>query len=177
MNDKQLIRSCLQGDVEEYRKIVNKYNGRIMAIAINILGNREDAEDACQEAFIKAYNHLGKYDFKKNFNSWLYGIIYNQCLDKLRKRRRFYMFLNKIKRESFQFTNGRASTNSIHHPFPKRVLKNLSLKERAILFLWAVEGYTSEEIGSVLKCSASTARVHLFKARKKIKAILEKENV
>jgi len=111
------------------------------------------------------------------FNSWLYGIIYNQCLDKLRKRRRFYMFLNKIKRESFQFTNGRASTNSIHHTFPKRVLKNLSLKERAILFLWAVEGYTSEEIGSVLKCSASTARVHLFKARKKIKAILEKENV
>jgi len=156
MNDKQLIRSCLQGDVEEYRKIVNKYNGRIMAIAINILGNREDAEDACQEAF---------------------GIIYNQCLDKLRKRRRFYKFLNKMKRESFQFTNGRASTNSIHHPFPKRVLKNLSLKERAILFLWAVEGYTSEEIGSVLKCSASTARVHLFKARKKIKAILEKENV
>ena len=86
MNDKQLIRSCLQGDVEEYRKIVNKYNGRIMASAINILGNREDAEDACQEAFIKAYCHLDKYDSKKSFNSWLYGIIYNQCLDKLRKR-------------------------------------------------------------------------------------------
>lgn len=177
MNDKQLIRSCLQGDVEEYRKIVNKYNGRIMAMAINILGNREDAEDACQEAFIKAYNHLDKYDFNKSFNSWLYGIIYNQCLDQLRKKSRFYKFLNKMKSESFQFANKRASTNSIHQQFPKRVLRELSLKERSILFLWAIEGYTSDEIGSVLKCSPSTARVHLFKARKKIKAILEKENV
>lgn len=177
MNDKQLVRSCLNGEVEEFKKIVEKYKGKVMALAVNILGNREDAEDASQEAFIKAFSHLDGYDFSKSFHNWLFGILYNQCLDHLRKRRRFYRFLNRMKSESFQSFGMRTSTHSTHQPISKRVLKELSLKERAVLFLWAIEGYTSEEIGTVLKCTSSTARVHLFKARKRIKAVLEKENV
>lgn len=177
MNDKQLVRSFLRGEVEEYQKIIDKYKGKVMALALNILGNREDAEDACQEAFIKVYYNLDSFDIQKSFRNWLYTILYNQCLDQLRKRRRFYRFFNKIKEESLPSAEGRASNQRTQHQFSKSLLKELSPKERAILFLWAVEGYTSEEVGSVLRCSSSTARVHLFKARKKIKAILEKENV
>lgn len=175
MNDKQLVRSCLNGEQEEFKKVVEKYRGKIMALAVNILGNREDAEDASQEAFIKAYSHLDDYDFGKSFRNWLFGILYNQCLDHLRKRRRFYRFLNRMKGEYLQSAAGRDSNQSSHQP-PAKILKRLSPKERTVIFLWSVEGYTSEEIGSVLRCSSSTARVHLFKARKKIKAILEKEN-
>ncbi len=177
MSDKQLVRSCLRGDVEEFHKIVDKYKGKAMALAINILGNREDAEDACQDAFLHAYSNLQRFDLQRSFRSWLYTIIYNLCLDKLRKRKRFYRFFMKMKRESSLIDEARTSLRSAHQPITQGVLKELSPREKAVLFLWAVEGYTSREIGDMLQCSARTARVHLFKARKKIKAILEKENV
>lgn len=177
MNDKQLIKGCLQGEEEEFRKIVDKYRGRIVAMAINMLGNREDAEDACQEAFIKAYCHLDRFDFKKNFQNWLYGILYYHCLDQLRKRRRFYKFLTRMKMESFRSPSKHVSNQPKPEVFSENILNELSPKERANLFLWANEGYTCEEIASVLRCSSSTARVHLYKARRKIKAILERDNV
>ncbi len=69
------------------------------------------------------------------------------------------------------------SDDTSRQVFPKGVFKELTPRERAALYLWAVEGYTSQESGRVLGCSASTARVHLYKARKKVKAILEKTNV
>jgi RNA polymerase sigma factor (sigma-70 family) len=70
-----------------------------------------------------------------------------------------------------------ASDDTSRQVFPKGILKELSAKERAVLYLWAVEGYTSQEAGQVLGCAASTARVHLYKARKKAKVILEKKHV
>jgi len=176
MDDKQLVRSCLQGDVDEFRKIVDKYRGRIMALALNILGNHQDAEDACQETFIQVYRNLDGFDFQKSFSNWLYTILYNRCLDQIRKRSRFYKFYNKMKRESFQSSAAQVSNIASHQPLPQRILKELTPKERTLLTLWANEGYTSEEMAGVMKCSPSTARVHLFRARKKIKALLEKEN-
>jgi len=177
MSDKQLVRGCLQGEVEEFRKIVDKYRGKAMALALNILGNREDAEDSCQETFIQVYRNLEKFDFQMSFRNWLYAILYNRCIDQLRKRRRFYMFFKKMKNEYFQLTYVQTSNEPKSRTLSQTLFKDLSPKERTTLFLWAKEGYTCEEIANVLNCSSSTARVHLFKARKKIKAKLEKENV
>lgn len=176
MNDNQLVQRCVQGEVEEYREIVDKYKGKIMAMALSILGNREDAEDACQEAFIQAYLNLDKFNIQKSFPNWLYTILYNRCLDQLRKRRRFFKLFKKMKNDPVLFANAQTSNQPALQPLPQNILKELSPKERTVLFLWAEEGYTSEEIAGILRCSSSTARVHLFKARKKIKLKLEKEN-
>lgn len=177
MNDKELLRNCLQGEVEEFRNIVDRYRGKTMAMAMNILGNREDAEDACQEAFIQVYHNLDKFDFQKNFGNWLYSILYKRCLDLIRKRRRFYRFFNKKKREFLDSMDNKNLKPDNKPLLSGDLLQMLNPKERIALCLWANEGYTSEEVASVLKCSSSTARVHLFKARKKTKALLEKENV
>jgi RNA polymerase sigma-70 factor (ECF subfamily) len=176
MNDDQLLQSCLRGDVEEYQKIVNKYRGKAMAMAMNILRNREDAEDASQEAFIQVYQHLDKFDFKRSFPNWLYSILYKRCLDRLRKRRRFDAFFQKMKKDPSQpyLTHSLNPSSSILNK--RRLLDSLNAKERISLFLWANEGYTSQEMASVMRCSPSTARVHLFKARKKIKALLESDD-
>ena len=176
MNDEQLLRSCLDGDVEEYQKIVNKYRSKAMAMAMNILRNRGDAEDASQEAFIQVYQNLDKFDFKGSFPNWFYSILYKRCLDRLRKRRRFELFFQRAKKESSQLYFTLPSNPSSGILKKQKLLESLNPRERISLFLWANEGYTSEEMASVLRCSPSTARVHLFKARKKIKALLEKEN-
>ena len=177
MCDKELIQRCLNGEVEEFKKIVEKYSGKAMALALNVLRNREDAEDVCQEAFIKALQNLGGLDLSKDFKNWFYTILFNGCVDQIRKKKRFYTFFNKWKLESETVSKVGISNPFSFDNLDKRLNKLLSPKERASLFLWALEGYSSQEMGSVLRCSPSTARVHLYKARKKIKIFLEKENV
>jgi RNA polymerase sigma-70 factor (ECF subfamily) len=177
MTDEKLLHSCLSGDVEEYHKIVERYGSKAMAIAMNILGNREDAEDASQDTFIQVYKNLDKFDFKRSFPNWFYSILYKRCLDRLRKRSRFFTFFQRIKTEPSQSFHAQPANPGDDLFEKQEMMKSLNPKERLSLFLWANDGYTSEEIGEVLKCSASTARVFLFKARKKIKAFLEKENV
>jgi len=178
MNDSQLLRECLRGETDKFKVIVEKYRGKAMALALNILGNRQDAEDACQEAFLQAFSHLNKFDFKRSFSNWLFSILYKRCLDQLRKRRRFFIFFKKAKgEEAGELSGSQALSFSKQNPLPHRLLEKLSPKERSSLYLWAVEGYTGKEIAEVLRCSPSTARVHLYKARKKIKSLLEKEHV
>ncbi len=177
MTDEELLQNCLLGDAEEYHKIVKKYRTKALAMAMNILGNRQDAEDASQDAFIQVYKNLKQFDFQRSFPNWFYSILYKRCLDRVRKRSRFTMFYQKIKTEPSQSYYVQPSNPTANILEKHEMMESLKPKERISLFLWAYEGYTSEEIGEVLKCSSSTARVHLFKARKKIKSLLENENV
>ncbi len=177
MTDKELLRRCLSGEAEGYQKIVERYRTKALAVAMNILGNREDAEDACQDAFFQVCKSLEKFDFRMSFPNWFYSILYKRCLDRLRKRSRFSKFFHKIKADP-SLSLSTPSVNPKFSLFEKQeFMKHLNPKERISLFLWANDGYQSGEIASVLKCSASTARVHLFKARKKIKIMLENKNV
>ena len=177
MNDIQLVKSCLRGEAEEFQKIVDRYGGKLMALALNVLGNCEDAEDTCQDAFIQAFRNLGTFDTQKSFRNWLYTILYNRCRDQLRKRQRFRSFFKKAKKEYYPVAGAHSLDLLKKASLPQAILAKLNPRERAVLSLWAVEGYTSKEIGEVLHCSPSTARVHLYKARKKLKSLLERQNV
>jgi RNA polymerase sigma-70 factor (ECF subfamily) len=176
MEDNQLLMSCLKGELEDFRKLMDKYRGKSLALAWNILGNREDAEDACQEAFVQVYLNLEKFDFTKNFKDWFFTILSNRCLDLLRKRTRFIKFF-KTQKVEFKKRMSQTSSNPEYSPLvSSKLLQRLNPKERISVCLWANEGYTSDEIASLLRCSPSTARVHLFKARRKIKSLLEEGN-
>jgi len=176
MEEKQLIRSCLQGNEEDFKKIMDVYSPKTMAMAMNILGNRDDAEDACQEAFIQAYLSLARFDLEKNFKNWLYSILYRRCLDQLRRRRRTFALFKKMQRESPAALSSKPDPYPGEEGLPSPLLHSLKPKERTVLCLWANEGYTSREIAEVLRCSASTARVYLFQARRKIKKALERKD-
>jgi len=177
MEEKELIRSCLDGNLQDFKRIMDMYRGRVLAMAINILGNREDAEDVCQDSFLRVYNNLDRFDFQKNFKDWLYTILYNCCMDVLRKRRRFFSYYKKKAGEIREVQRSKSEQASECQKLPQHFLQGLSPKERAAIVLWASESYTSEEIAGVLSCSPSTVRVYLYKARKKIKNLLEEKNV
>lgn len=178
MSDSELVKNCLQGDMEAYRQIMDKYTGKAMALAQNMLRNREDAEDVSQEAFISAFQNLDKFDLQGSFRNWFYTMIYNRCIDKIRKKKRFFHFFAQVKSSRpFTQVNPEPTDSDSGWSLDKRYLKTLSPKERLALFLWAQDSFAGEEIAAILKCSPATARVHLYKARKKIKAILGGENV
>jgi len=177
MEDLQLLQSCLEGKVEDFMKVIDKYKGKALALAWNYMGNREDAEDACQDAFLKAYLNLNTFDFSKSFKDWFFTILCNRCKDQLRKRHRFQTFIWSTKREVLDRVNQTPGKSGSSLKIPDGILEKLRPKERLSLYLWAQDGYTSEEIAGLMKCSPSTARVHLFKARKKLKSLLEASHV
>jgi RNA polymerase sigma-70 factor (ECF subfamily) len=172
MDDNELIKNCLQGNTASYRLLMEKYGGYAMAVALNILMNYPDAEDVCQEAFLKAYQNLNKFDLQKNFKNWFSTVLYNLCLDTIRKRKHFRNLLGLFRSEQREAAPPRAGDPPVDFAQEFRWLRCLSPKERLSIHLWAQEGYTGEEIASVLKCSPKTAHVYLWKARRKIKTLL-----
>jgi len=178
MSEKDLVRECLQGNKESYQELMDKYQDYAMAVALNILMNFEDAQDACQEVFLKAFQKLNKFDFEKSFKNWFYAILCNHCLDCLRKRKRLSHMLSKFRKETKIADDVPQSENpSFDYWAEFRLLRHLSPRERITIYLWSQEGYTGSEIASVLGCSHKTAHVHIYKARKKLKALFkEKKN-
>lgn len=176
MEDNHLVKNCLDGSMEDFRHIMDRYTGRAMAMAVNILGNREDAEDVCQDVFIRVFHNLDRFDPRKKFKDWLYAILYNRCMDILRKRTRFYKYFQKTSGELKEAQRTGEEPSPSSRELPQRFLQMLSPRERTALILWANESYTSDEIAGVLNCSSSTARVYLFKARKKVKKKLEEDD-
>src|SRR5271169_5443532 len=83
----QVVTAARAGDVSAFETLVNRYERKIFRLGMNITGNREDAEDVMQEAFLKAYQHLPEFEGNSRFYTWLVRIAVNQALMKLRKRR------------------------------------------------------------------------------------------
>lgn len=177
MSDQELVQACLSGDEDAYQEIMRRYSGKALALALNMLRHREDAEDVCQEAFVKAFVNLERYDPRQDFKNWFYTVLYRRCLDHMRKRKRLYGFMGKLKHEFLAGEAGGGLNPDRRAGLNPRLLQGLSPKQRIALVLWANEGYSGEEIAAVLRCSPSTARVNLYKARRKIKAMLEGDNV
>lgn len=175
LTDSELVRGCLEGNMDSYRELMERYRGRAMALALNILANFQDAEDATQEAFLRAYWRLEGFDQQRNFKNWFFTLLSHHCLDQVRKKKRFHRLVERLRN-----TEREALTVSRSNPgaLPKidtSLLNRLRPKERTALYLWSQEGYSGAEIAAVLACSEKTAHVHLFRARAKLKALLKEE--
>jgi RNA polymerase sigma-70 factor (ECF subfamily) len=177
MDDREIIGEALRGRREAFRRLMTEYAPAALALAINVLGNRQDAEDACQEAFLQVYRHLHRYDPGQSFKNWLYAILYRRCLDFLRRRRRASRIAAKMRTQLNAERDSAPSASSSRSGLDPEWLGRLSARERAALALWAVDGFSSQEIGRALGCTSGTARVTLFQARKKIKSLLLRDTV
>src|ERR1700743_3439706 len=85
--DDELIREAQKGQRAAFDALVRRYDQSVLRLALHMLGNEQDAQDVHQEAFIKAYRHLGNFRFECSFYTWLYRIVTNLCLDQLRRRK------------------------------------------------------------------------------------------
>jgi RNA polymerase sigma-70 factor, ECF subfamily len=165
-----------RGDAGDFRKIFDTYSPAALALAINMLRNRDDAEDACQETFVQVYRNLEHYDSQRSFKTWFTAILYRRCLDQLRRRRRSLALLKKVESDPVLLPSAVPAASPSNRSLPAGLLDRLNAKERLALCLWANDGYTAREISEVLHCSPGTARVRLFEARKKIRKLLEKDH-
>ncbi|HUU06404.1 MAG TPA: sigma-70 family RNA polymerase sigma factor [Patescibacteria group bacterium] len=173
MDENACIEKVLLGDAAAYEFLVGKYQSRLVAFLWNLLGCGEDARDAAQEVFIKAYFHLGEFDRSRSFKSWLFAIAYNRGIDLLRKRRNFLRFRQQETAGGRELAAAAGGGSIEESPLWRPLLRKNTAQERAVLALRYNEDCSANEIAAALGCSASTVRVHLLNARRKLKKELQ----
>lgn len=158
-----------QGDAEAYDSLVQKYLPRVVSIAAGIVRNAHDAEDLAQEAFVKAYQHIGRFRAGEPFGPWIYRIVTNLSLD-VRKHR------VKFRHEELGDSEPAARRDDAELPamaneIARRIdvaLETLPEMQRVVARLHLVEQFEHQEIAAMMGLSDGTVRSHLSHARKKL---------
>lgn len=172
--DSQVIDQCLSGDVEAFGALVTKYQASILHFAWTILGDREEAGDVTQEAFLQSYVHLRRFDKTRSFKTWLCAIAYRRCLDRKKRERFFRDVIREWGSETeLSSEDGKVKDRIETSEIFGRFFMRLNEKERTAAILKINEGYTAKEIAEILGCAESTARVYVFNAKRKLRKFLK----
>lgn len=181
-DDLALVDRAKAGDRQAFGTLVETYQRRVYAIAFGILRSRDDAWDAAQEAFVKAYKNLHRFEGNAAFYTWLYRITYNLSIDHLRERKRRDRadLTETQKMEEALRRTGKKPHGDPDEDSDRRELtvvlhdamSKLSDKHRAIIVLREIEGLSYEEIADVLGISKGTVMSRLFHARKNLQKLL-----
>lgn len=182
--DAALVERTLAGERRAFGELVERYQKRVYAIAYGILRDRDDAWDAAQEAFVKAYKNLSRFKGDAAFYTWMYRITYNLAIDHYRSkgRKAAVHFEDPALMESALEAEGRPTYQTDPAELTDRAeltrilheaMNRLSEKHRAIIVLREVEGLSYEEIASVLGIPKGTVMSRLFHARKNLQDLLQ----
>ena len=182
LSDNEIIELVRGGTRHHYARLVDCYKDRAFTMALRMLRNREDAEEASQDAFIRAYNGLNRFEGKARFSTWFYRILYNVCLSRIRKRKDEYELLEYDDDNGYSGNLQSAGSNNISDfetkdmmDFVKKTLSTLPSKYQTILSLFYLQELSHEEISDVTDLPIGTIKTHLFRARALILERLQKE--
>lgn len=173
MDENQAVRLAQQGDQEAFAMLVKAYQNRVFGLAVNVVHNRETADDLAQEIFLKAYLSLSKFRFESEFGTWIYQIAINHIRDYLRKHKKEKndLRLDDIpepglpeKEASLQLAEQQEAER--RRRLLRQKLEEMPEKYRLIISLRDIQGLSYEEIGKILKLSPGTVDSRLHRARR-----------
>lgn len=176
-----VIRSVLDGNINDFEKLVTAYEKNVYNLALRMVGDPDDAADITQETFIKAYRALGSFRGDSKFSSWIYRIASNVCLDFLRSRSRRAQVPLSFENEDAE---GEIELPDMSQNPEKVLMKKLSMeavrrgmeklppKQRQILVLRELCGLSYAELAQTLSVEEGTVKSRIFRARKRLCAIL-----
>lgn len=178
MNDDPLearaIARVQQGQAEAYDFLVSKYLRRVVSIAWGVVRNAHDAEDLAQEAFVKAYENIGRFRVGEPFGPWIYRIVTNAALDVMKHRNKFrHEALTEAIAETEPATRrDDATLPAMSNEIAQRIdvaIEQLPEMQRIVARLHLVEEFDHDEIAGMMDLSEGTVRSHLSLARKKLR--------
>jgi RNA polymerase sigma-70 factor (ECF subfamily) len=182
--DRQLVARCRKGDPRAFEELVRKYQRTVLNLAYHYIGGSNDIEDVAQKVFTKIYFSLPKFDVRRPFSPWLYRIAINQCYDELRKiRRRNTRIFSELTRVETRNLENRISLEEISgasdelrqemHALLYRLLDQLPKQQRLAIVLRDLESIPYAKMAEILKCTEQAARLKVFRARARLKGLLE----
>ena len=183
-DDATVIRAFLGGDAGGFTELVLRYQTRLLNFIYRTIGDRERAEDLVQEAFVRVYRHLHRYDQNRKFSTWIYTIASNLAKNELRNRSRNPLVLFQAIRKQWeadhrplQFEDSSARPDDLFHKRHLRELVERSVAQlpehhRVVFVLRELEGKSYEEIAEITGCNLGTVKSRLNRARTGFAAII-----
>lgn len=171
--DQLHIERVKQGDLQAYTYLVDKYKNMAFCIALKLAKNTEDAEDAVQESFIKAYNKIDTFAYNSKFSTWLYSIVYRTTAYNLRKNTITTREVTETSLNNLKDDENTDLFNGEQKRFITEAIDKLPEMESLIITLFYLNENTIDEIESITGLSKSNIKVKLFRARKKLKIELK----
>jgi len=173
-NDAYYIDRILSGDKNSFAYLVERHKDMVFTIAKRMLQNQEDAEEVAQDAFMKAYKSLKKFKGESKFSTWLYKIVYNLAISKLRKKKHDTFSIDDSDNSHFEAIE-ESSYNKLQdlertdqRNYIKTAIEQLNYEERTVVTLYYQKEQKVSEIAEITGLSASNVKVKLFRARKKL---------
>lgn len=170
LTDQELVRRTLKGDHQAFSELVERHQGIAYNVCYRMLGERFEAEDAVQEAFLRAYRHLRGYDPERPFKTWLLSIASNHCIDRLRRRRFTKLSIEELLPShpalaSREIGPEEAAVSNERSDTFQEMLEQLSPKYRSVVVLYYWYDMSCKEIADVLETQEGTVKSRLFRAR------------
>jgi RNA polymerase sigma-70 factor (ECF subfamily) len=165
-DESSLLERARNNDYRAYEELYRLHVGRVFALCVRLLNDRDMAEDMTQEAFIQAWRKLSSFRGDSAFGSWLYRITTNTVLSHLRKEKHFR---NSLDVDDFELEQRETTDEQIGL---EAAIASLPDGARTVFVLYSLEGYTHEEISKLLKIATGSSKAQLHRARQLLKAQL-----
>ena len=185
LDDMALVHACKQGDAVAFEELVRRYDRRLLSVAQHVTHNREDAEDAVQEAFVKVFRKLSQFQENSKFSTWLIRITINESLMKLRKQRSTReVSINEDSQSDqdvgpFELADWAPSPEELYRESELRNILRNTLQElqpglRVVFVLRDIEGLSTQETAEVLELTPVAVKARLWRARLRLRELLSK---
>ena len=183
-SDSELVRASRRGDREAFRELVERYQRKVVSVALGMVHNRDNALEISQETFVKAFENLGTFKGESSFYTWLYRIVVNRAIDFQRRERRHPTVALDDHSSGGDEYEGTLKEERLGDPYEQaqareigdrvtEAINELTPDHKAVILLREVEGLSYDEISRVMQCSKGTVMSRLHYARKKLQKKLK----
>ena len=178
--DQDIIGRITAGDKHGYALLLERYRGKVMSLALRMLGRREDAEEAAQDAFVRAFRSLHQFEQRAQLSTWLYRITYNVCVTRLSRRRDPTRSIDDD--ESLEIpdrsgsVDGRIESLELRAALG-RAIEGLRPEYSSIITLFYIHEQSHEEIGAITGLPIGTIKNRLHRGRTELRRLLQRENI
>ncbi|MBX2963777.1 MAG: sigma-70 family RNA polymerase sigma factor [Cyclobacteriaceae bacterium] len=165
--DFELIDKIIAGEQPLFGELVNRYKSYAFTIALKVLDNRAEAEEAAQDAFVKAYNHLKNFKKDARFSTWLYRIVFNTAISYKRKRKGTFQSIENTVVAYGQEAEGLLERND-KKKFIRQAMNNLNEADKLAINLFYLQEFSLEEVAEITGMQANTVKVRVHRARQRL---------
>lgn len=176
LSDKELVARCqaeLPYKVDAYRELLKRHEPLVYRSCIKLLGSVQDAEEACQDAFIQVFHKIKQFEGRAAFKTWLYRIVYNRCIERRRQLARRNEKRNQFAEQVQHETETRVDPAMMAETKGRvnEAIAELRGDDQRLVVLRYVSGLSLQEIAEVLEIGLSAAKMRLYRAQEKFKEV------
>ncbi|MEZ0006657.1 RNA polymerase sigma factor (sigma-70 family) [Flavobacterium sp. 28YEA47A] len=175
-NDRYYIDRIMEGDSQAFAPLVDRYKNLVYTLALRMIKNTEEAEEAAQDTFVKVFRSIEKFKGESKFSTWIYRIAYNTCLDRIKKHKSVPLAVAIDDYGTHQLRSAENVLDTLdeeeRHRAMQECLQQLPGEDAFLLTLYYFEEQSLEEIAKVIGIKANNVKIKLFRSRKKLGEIL-----